>query len=64
MNTWNLIFAALGIAMVLEGLPYFITPAGTRRYIRQLAELGNQTLRLLGFLMMVAGLVVAWLALG
>ena len=64
MDTWNLIFAALGIAMVLEGLPYFITPAGTRRYIRQLAELGNPSLRLLGFLMMVAGLVVAWLALG
>ena len=64
MDTWSLIFAALGIAMVVEGLPYFISPAGTRRYVRQLAKLDNPALRLLGFLMMVAGLVVAWLALG
>ena len=63
MDTWSLILAALGIAMVMEGLPYFITPSGTRKYIRQLAELGNPALRLLGFLMMAGGLLVAWLAL-
>ncbi|MBD3869023.1 MAG: DUF2065 domain-containing protein [Acidobacteria bacterium] len=50
--------------MVVEGLPYFIAPAGTRRYLRELADLGNPALRLLGFLMMAGGLVVAWLALG
>ena len=64
MDTWNLIFAGLAIAMVVEGLPYFIAPASTRRYLRELADLGNPALRLLGFLMMAGGLVVAWLALG
>jgi len=49
--------------MVVEGLPYFIAPGGTRRYMQELSGLGNQALRLLGFLMMIAGLVVAWLAL-
>lgn len=55
--------AALGIAMVMEGLPYFITPSGARKTIRQLAELGNPALRLLGLLLMAGGLLVAWLAL-
>lgn len=63
MNTWSLIFAGLGIAMVLEGLPYFISPGGTRRYLQRLGELENQALRLLGFLLMVGGLVVVYLAL-
>jgi len=49
--------------MVVEGLPYFIAPAGARKYLRQLAELGNPALRILGFLMMAGGLLVAWLAL-
>jgi uncharacterized protein YjeT (DUF2065 family) len=64
VDTWSLIFAGLGIAMVVEGLPYFIAPAGARKYLRQLAELGNPALRILGFLLMAAGLLVAWLALG
>ena len=63
MNTWSLIFAGLGIAMMLEGLPYFISPGGTRRYLQRLGELENQALRLLGFLLMVGGLVVVYLAL-
>jgi len=63
VDTWSLIFAGLGIAMVVEGLPYFITPAGTRRYLRQVAELGSTALRILGLLMMIGGLVVVYLAL-
>ena len=62
MNTWSLIFAGLGIAMVLEGLPYFISPGGTRRYLQRIGELENQALRLLGFLLMVGGLAVVYLA--
>ena len=50
--------------MVVEGLPYFIAPARTRSYLRQMADLGSPALRILGLLMMVGGLVVAWLALG
>lgn len=63
MNTWSLIFAGLGIAMVLEGLPYFISPGGARRYLQRISELENQALRILGFLLMVGGLAVVYLAL-
>jgi uncharacterized protein YjeT (DUF2065 family) len=54
--------AALGLAMFLEGLPYFISPQAVRRYLGQLQQLGDPTLRLMGFALMAAGLVVAYLA--
>ena len=31
----SLFLAALGLAMFLEGLPYFISPSGVRRYLEQ-----------------------------
>ena len=64
MDTWSLIFTGIGIALVLEGLPYFISPGGTRRYLQRIGDLPNGALRLLGLLMMIGGLVVAWLAVG
>lgn len=63
MDTWSLILAGLGTAMVLEGLPYFISPSGVRRYLLQIATLRDGNLRLLGFLLMAGGLVVLYLAL-
>jgi uncharacterized protein YjeT (DUF2065 family) len=54
--------AALGLAMFLEGLPYFVAPHAVRRYLAQLQQLSDPTLRLMGFALMAAGLVVAYLA--
>ena len=63
MNTLSLLLAALGVAMFLEGLPYFISPAAVRRYMSQVQQLGDGTLRLLGVLLMAGGLLVAYFSL-
>ena len=58
-----MLLAALGLAMFLEGLPYFISPAGVRRYLEQVSSFGDGSLRLIGLVLMASGLGVAWLAL-
>ena len=62
MSKLAIFVAALGLAMFLEGLPYFVSPRGVRRYLGQLQQLSDPTLRLMGFALMAAGLVVAYLA--
>ena len=63
MSTWTLFFAALGLAMFLEGLPYFVSPRAVRLYLEQLSKLGDATLRMLGFVLMASGLAVVYLSL-
>ena len=62
MKILNLFFAALGLAMFLEGLPYFISPLGVRRFVHFLDTVSDGALRLMGFVLMCAGLAVAYLA--
>lgn len=62
VERWSLFLAALGIAMFLEGLPYFISPAAVRGWLRTLERTGDTALRTMGLVLMIAGLVVAWLA--
>ena len=63
MELWTLLFAGLGVAMFLEGLPYFIAPAAVRRYMQQVALMSDRALRGIGFGLIVAGLLVAYFAL-
>jgi len=46
----------LGMVMIVEGLPYFAAPARMKRWIEKLIQLPDSTLRLTGFLLMMAGL--------
>jgi uncharacterized protein YjeT (DUF2065 family) len=58
-----LILSGLGIALIMEGIVYFVSPSGVRKYLRQLLEMRDGTIRLLGFLLMAGGLALAWFAL-
>ena len=49
--------------MFVEGLPYFISPTGVRRYLEQLSTLSDGVLRALGLTLMVVGLLVAYLSM-
>jgi len=51
----------LGMVMVVEGLPYFASPARMRNWIARLAEMSDGTLRGTGFVLMVLGLVLIYL---
>ena len=54
--------APLGLALVIEGMPYFLFPERIPGLLRQLEAIGPGGLRALGMLAMLAG--VALLLLG
>lgn len=62
MSKWSLFFAALGLAMFLEGLPYLVSPGAVRRYLEMLQSTGDRTLRLLGLALIASGLLVTYVA--
>ena len=55
---WQLILLALGLALIIEGLPYFLFPVGTLRTLRQLESLGPEAVRFLGLAALIGGLVL------
>lgn len=51
----------LGMVLVIEGLPYAAAPYKIKTWLRQIMHIPESTLRGLGFLAMVIGLLlVAW----
>jgi len=59
---WTLFFAGLGLAMFIEGMPYFVSPRWMRRYLTVVQETSDPALRTAGFVLMVMGLVVVFFA--
>ena len=56
-----MLFPALGLAMFLEGMPYFVSPRLVRRYVQMLEQQSDAALRAMGLALMVLGLAVAYL---
>jgi hypothetical protein len=46
----------VGMVMVIEGLPYFAAPSKIKVWVQKLAELPDSTLRIMGLMLMLAGL--------
>ena len=51
----------LGMVMIVEGLPYFAAPSKIKLWVQKLVELPDSSLRLIGFLLMSAGLGLVYL---
>ena len=62
MSTWTLFFAALGVAMFLEGAPYFVAPRAMRRFLELVQGMSDAGLRWSGLALMTTGLLVAYVA--
>lgn len=58
----KLFITALGLAFILEGLPYFALPRGVKEWLRKASEMEESTLRALGFCAMATGLILIYLA--
>lgn len=58
----TLFLAALGLAFVLESLPWLLAPGRMRDGLRQLLELPPETLRVWGFVLLGLGLGLAALS--
>ncbi len=57
----NLVLVALGLIMVVEGIPLFCFPDQLKELARKLPELENTTLRSIGLVLMLLGLAVVYM---
>ncbi len=57
-STW---LAALGLALILEGLLPFIAPSAWRQAFTQLMQMADGQLRFFGLLAVGGGLLLLWL---
>jgi uncharacterized protein len=56
------LLAALALFLVLEGILPFLNPAGTKRGLAKIMEIGDRELRLAGLGSMLIGVVLLYLA--
>lgn len=54
----------IGMVMIVEGLPYFAFPLRMKEMVRIVLELEEKSLRRFGFVLMLAGLGLVYLARG
>ena len=54
--------AALGLALIIEGLLPFIAPSAWRQAFTQLMQMADGQLRFFGLLALGGGLLLLWLA--
>ncbi len=52
------ILTILGALLVLEGIPYFAFPGRARQWAMMVQEVPEKTLRIMGFIAMLSGLVI------
>jgi len=55
---FDIFLTALGLAFVLESLPYFLAPDGVKRILETVRETSPSVLRFLGFFGIITGLVL------
>ena len=56
-----LFLSALGLMMIFEGIPYFCAPSQVKSFAQKIPELSDNTLRIIGFVLMALGLTVAYM---
>lgn len=57
---WESIIPALALVLVIEGMLPFISPKGWRNAMSQAAQLPDNILRSLGFVSMMAGVIILY----
>jgi uncharacterized protein YjeT (DUF2065 family) len=57
----ELLVVVLGVVLIVEGIPWFLSPRGTKRMLIELSQMNDQTLRGIGLFFMLAGLVLVYL---
>jgi len=58
----NIFIAALGLALILEGLPYFLGPEAVKKLVSKVLELQPSYLRFFGLAAIIAGLALVALS--
>ena len=55
------ILTVIGTVLVVEGVPWFLSPRGVKRYLGQIFAMPDRQLRGYGLILMVTGLLVVYL---
>ncbi len=61
MNMWELLGISFALSLVLEGLLPFLSPQSFRQSLQTLSELDDKSLRLIGLISMVIGVVILYM---
>ena len=56
----KLLLCLLGLVLILEGLPYFAFPGKMKKWMSMVLEIPDSYLRVMGFLAMALGLLMAY----
>ena len=57
---WNVVWSALALVLVLEGLFPFLSPQGWRQTFLKLLQLRDGQLRFFGLTSILLGLITLW----
>lgn len=60
----ELFIVALGLVLIIEGLPYFISPLLMQRYALNMASMDTRVLRVGGLILMSLGLGILYAFVG
>ncbi|EAT16455.1 conserved hypothetical protein [Desulfuromonas acetoxidans DSM 684] len=55
-------WCVIGVVLVLEGIPWFLSPQGLKRMLVQMLPLPERTLRMMGLMLMLGGLLIVYYA--
>ena len=53
---------AIALLLVFEGIMPFLTPDGWRQAMQQASQFSDKTLRIIGFVSMLVGVIILYLA--
>jgi uncharacterized protein YjeT (DUF2065 family) len=60
----DFLVVVIGVVMIVEGIPWFLSPGGYKRLLLQVLPLSDGVLRLLGLMLMLCGLLLVYLVKG
>lgn len=55
--------SVVGVVLVVEGIPWFLSPQGFKRMLLQMLPVPELVLRIMGLLLMLSGLATVYLAI-
>ena len=56
----KLFLSAVGLVLILEGIPYFAFPEKMKEWMRMVQDIPDSRLRIMGFVSMGLGLLLAY----
>ena len=60
----DFLFTVIGVVMIVEGIPWFLSPGGYKRMLLQLLPMSDAALRACGLTLMLGGLLMVYLVRG